>query len=239
MKILTLFLVISVASVAVSDPNLVLIHYDSYGGYGEAVLDAAFNIWPSATILPVLDDWPLFNNALTTGPYDIIVLENWNVNTDDCDWATLNTIYTTSDTRIFLSDWKLSSGGTGVQTLMNTMGASSAAPISGGVIPHYAWEPAHDICMGIADWNWMDPGLGILNNRLTVSDAFPVTGWSASPTAGEAAICVANDGRSVISGFTPAYAVESQAIWENILIFMWDGGSALQQGTWGSIKASF
>lgn len=238
MKYLILLLMLSLAPIAMSDPGLILVHYDFYSGYGDAVLIACDNLWPGSTVLPVYDDWPLFNTALTTGPYDIIVLENWWFNSDACDWATLLTIYNTSDTRIFLSDWRLSNGATGIQDLMHTMGASSAAPISGGVIPLYAWEPTHPICVGITDWGWQDPGLGVLNNRLTVSDAVPVTGWTASLTAGQAAICVANDDHNVISGFTPAYANEAVAIWENILEFMWET-SALEQTTWGAIKANF
>ena len=227
------------AAGALADPSLVLIHLDNYAGYGDAVLDACDNLWPGATILPVLaDDWATFNTALTTGPYDLIILENWNVNTDGCDWATLLNIYNTTDTRIFLSDWKLSSGATGVADLMNAMGVTGAVTI-GSVIPMYVWDAGHPICDGIGDWTWVDPGLGVLNNKLTVSDAIPVTGWTASVTAGEAAICVANDGYSVISGFTPAYANDAVGIWENILEFMAGGTGALQQSTWGAIKSSF
>jgi hypothetical protein len=69
------------------------------------------------------------------------------------------------------------------------------------------------------------------------SDADPVTGWTFSSQTGEAGICVANDGASVISGYTPGYAVMDVEIWTNILQFMADD-EALEGSTWGSIKAN-
>jgi hypothetical protein len=225
---------------AFADPSSILIHYDYSAPYGDAVVVAAQTLWPGATILPIVgDNWPAFNTALTTGTYDIIVLEDWYYNTDNCDWATLLTIYNTTDTRIFLSDWKLGSGSTGIQPLRTAMGVTGVSTISGSVIPHYAWEPAHAICDGISDWGWQDPGLGVLNNRLTVSTAVPVTGWTSGITAGQAGICVANDGFSIVSGYTPAYANSGLAIWTNILEFMANTSGALEQSTWGAIKAGF
>ncbi|MCK7506571.1 MAG: hypothetical protein MZV70_22595 [Desulfobacterales bacterium] len=61
-------------------------------------------------------------------------------------------------------------------------------PFGAPVVPHYAWSTGHPICAGISDWSWADPGLGILNCRFTVGTATPVTGWSSSPTAGQAGI---------------------------------------------------
>ncbi|MCD4702643.1 MAG: hypothetical protein K8S24_12385 [Candidatus Aegiribacteria sp.] len=238
MKLIGFLLLVSVTGICLADPGLVLVHYDIHGGYGTAVFDAITNVWPGSTVHSVEGaDWTTFNNALATNTYDVIILENWNASSDNCDWAALLNIYNMSDTRIFLSDWKLISGATGVQDLMIAMGVSGVTT-NGSILPHYAWEPMHMICDGISDWGQVDVGLGIDSNNLTHSSAVPVTGWTATATPGMAGICIASDGVSIISGYTPAYSNECVAIWENILEFM-GAPVALQQSTWGEIKSSF
>jgi hypothetical protein len=106
------------------------------------------------------------------------------------------------------------------------------------VIPHYAWNTSHPICDGISDWSWFDPGLGIVNGRVTVSTATPVTGWTSTPTAGQAGIVVCPDGSSIVSGFTVAYSTDAVDIWTNIIQFMY-GDVSLTPSTWGSIKTEF
>jgi hypothetical protein len=118
------------------------------------------------------------------------------------------------------------------------MGVSSVTTFGSPVVPHYAWDPSHQICTGISDWNWANPGLITLNCKFAVSDATPVSGWIASSAAGEAGICVANDGYSVISGYTLAYTAQSDDLWTNVYNFMWRD-TALSRDTWGGIKASF
>ncbi|MCK4806603.1 MAG: hypothetical protein KAT09_03105 [Candidatus Aegiribacteria sp.] len=238
MKLVALLLLVSVTGICVADPSLVLVHYDEFSGYGTAVLTAISNVWPGSTVLSVLgNDWTTFNDALAADTYDVIILENWYWSSDGCNWPLLLNIYTTTDTRIFLADWRLSFGATGVQDLMIAMGVSGVTT-NGSPLPHYAWEPAHEICVGISDWSQVDVGLSIYSNNLTHPSAVPVTGWAATATPGMAGICIASDGVSIISGYTPAYSTEGVAIWENILEFMGDG-LALQQSTWGEIKSSF
>lgn len=238
MKIALIALSLVICISFADDPTDILVHYENSVGYGENVINAINNLWPTVTIHAYCGDtWTSFNDALDTGTYDLIILENWYYNTDDCNWEKLCDLYNSSDVRIFLSDWKLSLGTTGVQTLMNYMGVSGATS-NGDVKTHYAWEVTHPICDGITDWSQENPGLGILSNNLTVSDAIPVTGWVSSPQSGQAGICVANDGSSIVSGYTPAYSVDGLAIWENILDFMWDP-TTLESTTWGDIKANF
>ncbi len=244
MKFLVCSLLVLIAVAGAQDPANVLIYYDESAGFGTASITAATNLWPSANI-ESYQGYPgaqqaAFNAALTGlgAGWDIVVIESWYANGDELYWGGVIDLYDTGAARIYASTWQWASGSAGQGTLANNMGVTGYADIAAPVIPHYAWEPAHPICDGIADWGWADPGLLTLNARLTVSDAVPITGWTASVTAGQAGICVANDGHSVISGYTPAYANESVAIWENILNFMW-GTSALQQSTWGEIKASF
>ena len=221
-------------------PQNILVYHDVQLGYGTAVTTAISNLWPSATVSAHNGNAASFNAALNSlSPnWDIVILECWYNNTNDIYWMGVNDLYDTGAAKIFASTWQWTSGSAGQMTLANNMGVSGVSNISSPVIPHYVWEAGHPIVDGVSDWNWVDPGLGILNARFTVSNATPVTGWTASPQSGQAGICVANDGSSVISGFTPAYASQGVAIWENILEFMW-GGTSLTRSTWGEIKSSF
>lgn len=169
MKLIGFLLLVAVTGICVADPGLVLVHYDIHGGYGTAVFDAINNVWPGCTVHSVEgDDWTTFNNALATNTYEVIILENWSAGSDNCDWAALLTIYNTTDTRIFLADWRLNSGATGVQDLIIAMGVSGVTT-NENILPHYAWEPSHVICAGISDWSQVDLGLGIVSNNLTHS----------------------------------------------------------------------
>jgi len=244
MKLTGLFLFILAVAAFAQPPSNILIYHDSYGGYGNGCVTAATTLWPSANVESYTGEpgsqQLAFNTALNGmgAGWDIIIIESWYANGNDLYWGGVNDLYDTGAARVFASTWQWSSGTSGQGTLANDMGVTGFANISSPVIPHYAWETTHAICDGISDWGWNDPGLGILNCRFTVSTATPVTGWSASPTTGQAGICVADDGYSVISGYTPAYANQSVAIWENILGFMW-GDTSLSRDTWAGIKSSF
>lgn len=236
--------VLLVAALSMAQPANILIYHDVSGGYGEAVVTAANNLWPSANIQAYTGQpggqQAAFNadlNSMGAG-WDIIVIESWYANGNDLYWGGVNDLYDTGAAKVFASTWQWTTGTAGQGALGNAMGISGFSGFGSPVIPHYCWDTGHPIADGITDWGWVDPGLGILNARFTVNDATPITGWTASSQTGQAAICVANDGSSVVSGFTPAYANENVAIWENILDFMWNG-SPLSRTTWGEIKTSF
>ncbi len=244
MKFVICSILVLTSVAGAQDPANILIYYDDSAGFGTGAITAANNLWPSANI-ESYNGQPggqqlAFNAALNGlgAGWDIIVIESWYANGNDLYWGGVNDLYDTGGAIIFASTWQWSTGTAGQGALGNAMGVSGFSGFGTPVIPHYAWEPAHPIADGISDWGWSDPGLITLNARLTVSDAVPVTGWTASSAAGQAGICVANDGQSVISGYTPAYANESVAIWENIFNFMW-GTTSLQHATWGAIKSSF
>ncbi len=225
------------------DPANILIYHDSFGSYGDIVDTAAQALWSSANIEAYTGEpgaqQVAFNTALDGGTdWDIVVLECWYANTNDINWASLLTHYNNGDFALYVSNWQWQSGTSGQAALGNAMGVSAFSGFGTPIVPHYAWETGHPICAGVSNWDWADPGLGILNCKFTVSDATPVTGWTASASTGQAGICVANDGRSIISGYTPAYSASGDVIWTNIYEFMWEG-SALERTTWGEIKASF
>lgn len=245
MRVVLLLVAIFAVGALAQGPDNVLIYHDIFGGYGDAVVTAAGNLWPTANIQSYTGEpgsqQLAFNTALSSlgDGWDIVVVESWYANGDDLYWGGLNDLYDTGAIKLFASTWQWSSGGSGQGALGNAMGVSGFATFGSPVISHYAWDAGHDICSGITDWSWNDPGLGVLNCRMTVSDATPITGWTASASAGEAGICVANDGNSVISGYNPSYANEGVAIWENIFTFMWGSSGALESDTWAGIKTSF
>lgn len=236
-----LMAVFAVAALA-QDPGNVLIYHDVYGGYGDTVDTAAQALWPSANVEAYTGQpggqQAAFNTALNGGTdWDIVVLECWYANTNDIDWAAIKTLYDAGDVILYVSNWQWA-GSSGQAALGNAMGVTTFSGFGSPVIPHYAWDAGHNICDGITDWGWADLSLGILNCRMTVSDATPVTGWTASETAGQAGICVANDDYSVISGYTLAYSAQADVLWTNIYSWMWRN-TALERDTWAGIKTSF
>jgi hypothetical protein len=123
--------------------------------------------------------------------------------------------------------------------LKTAMGITSASAVYMPPITHYVWDTGHQVFSGITDPSYADPGYGTGANRITVATATPISGWVSSPTAGQAAMCVAPDGESIISGyFASLNPTQAVPMWENILEFMWGVGS-LTPATWGSIKTEF
>ncbi len=242
MKFVLSLLVFFMAAGTFAEPTDILVYHEVQSGYGTAVIDAINILWPSVNLSAHTGGEAgmlAFNAELGAQNWDIIITECWYYDTDDLYWPGINDLYDTGAAAIYASCWEWNGGTSNQIGLANAMGVTGVSEISGGVIPHYAWEPTHPICDGISDWSWADPGLGVLNARFTVSDATPVTGWTSSPTSGEAGICVANDGISVISGFTAGYAIEDVAIWTNILEFMAGEPGSLESTTWGDIKTNF
>lgn len=235
-----LFALVLVAGLSFAqDPSNILVYYDYYAPTGDAVLTALSNLWPSAMVLPC-SGYPgamygNFNDALETGPWDIVIVESWYAANTDLNWAGLASYYTGGG-KLYASSWQWTGGQSVVATAMGVTGEVGLYDF----IPMYVWDSAHPIVQGITDWSQFDPGINVKNCSFTVGTATPVTGWSSSPTPGQAAICVAPDGYSVISGYTPAYATDGVAIWENILEFMWGStGPGLTPATWADIKTQF
>jgi hypothetical protein len=238
MKLVGLVTLIAAFGV-LAQPSDILIYADVELGYGTAVTTACGNLWPSANVHSYSGGTAgqtAFNTDLGAGGWDIVVIESWYYDSDYLNFMGINDIFDT--TPCFVACWEWGGGTSGQMTLANNMGVSAVTTISGSPIPHYAWDPTHPICVGISDWSWNNPGLGILNNRFTVSTATPVTGWTSTSSSGQAGICCVAGCTSVISGFTPAYANQAVPIWENILGYM-SGAPALERSTWGEIKTLF
>ena len=234
------FIAISII-IAVSfaqDPENILVGHDIIFGLGGDVLTAIGNLWPGAYLESYDGDYDGFNTAINGGTdWDIIVCEAHNC--DPCVvFASLEAYYN-SGGLLFYASWVMDIS-TSLNAAMGVSGATSiSGPGSGLYLDTYLWDTGHDIGVGITDWCCTDPGYGVLGHALTVSEAVPVTGWVPAETAGEAAICVTNDGASIISGYFPSLnPTQGVELWENILTFMWES-VGLVPSTWGSIKTQF
>jgi hypothetical protein len=241
MRFALFLIMLALAGAVVAQPSSVLVYNDTYGGYGDAVLTAIANVWPGATVDAFTGGTAgqqAFNTALSSGSYDVIIIECWYYDTDDLDWAAVDDLYDTGGgTLVYASSWEWATGTSGQMDLANSMGVYIVTP-DYNWSPHYVWDAGHPIVQGITDWTQSDPGINCKNGWMSVNNATPVTGWDPAPVAGMAGICVASDGHSVISGYGVAYANDGVNIWENILEFM-ASGMSLQESTWGAIKASF
>ena len=223
----------------------VLVYHDVADGYGDAILTAIDNLWPACTadIYTGLPEQSGFNNALMQGSWDVVILECWHAQTNGIDWYEVKDMYLNEEAEFFVYNWFWYGSSAGQFQLFQAMGIEDLA-VSSYNDSMGVCDPSHPIVQGISDWSQylIFPGGGgsvIRQIKFLCGNAYPVTGWYPShPTYEFGGICVAVDGKSIVSGFCPAYAVEAVAIWENILNFLWDG-SPLQQSTWGQIKADF
>jgi hypothetical protein len=240
MKLFFALLFVSVAVVAAQDPVNILIYSDSFGGYGDDVFTTVSALWPSANVMAYHDAYTgptAFNTDMNTygNNLDIVIMDCWCGFYSDFNWDVMTTLYNSGNVKFCAFCWKW---GSSPACLANAMGVSGFGDIT-TVIPHYSWDNTHPITAGITDWGWAEPGVGVKGSRMTVTNAIPVTGWLQTSAAGNAGLCVANDGRSVVSGYTLAFANQSAAIWNNVLNFIWNGTQPLQRDTWADIKTSF
>jgi hypothetical protein len=244
MKILGLLLVLAVGAALAQPPANILVYHDINNGYGDAVLTAIGNLWPGVNLESYTGQpggqQVQFNTAFNgTTDWDIVILECWFANTNTIDWPSITDAYDTNtgSAVFFVSNWQFNSGTNGQMALANKMGVTGPTDLM-SIMPHYLWDAGHPIGAGISDWSQVDPSIIRKGISWWWVAATPVTGWTPTETNGEAGICVAGDGSSVISGYAPAYSVEGLAIWTNILTFMW-GETSLERSTWGEIKTMF
>lgn len=238
MKGLLLCLAVASCAAFAQDPAVVTIEYDDYGGYGTAPLTAIANLWPACTIESFNGNPTGWADAIDSST-DIVIGDMHNYTLQDAlafsyitDWYNDPALGP-----IWYADWGMAN--TYSATLKAAMGISSASAVYMPPITHYVWDATHQVFDGITDPSYADPGYGTGANRITVSTATPISGWVSSPTAGQAAICVAPDGESIISGyFASLNPTQAVPMWENILMFMW-GEESLTPATWGSIKTEF
>lgn len=238
-RLLICLAVASCVAFAQTPPALITIEYDNYNGYGTAPLTAIANLWPSCTIESFNGNPSGWVDAIDSST-DIVIGDMHNYALmDDQRYSYLTDWY--NDPALgpmWYASWQMSNY-LYDDPLTAAMGITSSTAISMPPITHYAWDTSHQVFAGITDLSYADPGYNTGGHRITVGTATPISGWTSGVTAGQAAICVAPDGNSIISGYfaslNPTQAVD---MWENILQFMW-GESSLTPATWGSIKSEF
>lgn len=239
MKKLALLLILVVSLSFAADPENIIVKYDNYVGYGPQLLTALGNLWPDANVQAHEGNtWGAFGAALAGGDWDMVVVEAHNYyDFESAAMPHLLSYYNDGAGPLFYIDWNMGTAG----ALLNAMGVTGHSGISMPPVPMYTWDETHPITDGITDWTYSDPGYGTGARRLTVSDAVPITGWTAAEQAGQAGICIANDGYSIASGYFPSLKTTGAVeLWETILTFMWDAFQpdyTVVETSWGSIKA--
>ncbi len=236
----TAIILLTIAGMCLAqDPAIITIEYDQYGSFGTAPLTAISNLWPAATVESFNGNPDGWADAVDSST-DICIGDMHNYALQDAlAFEYLAAWYNDPALGpLYYNSWQMASYSYD-DALVAAMGITGASAVAMPPITHYLWDPASPIATGITDWSYGDPGYGTGANRLTVGTATPVTGWTSSPSAGQAALCVAPDGASIITGyFASLNSTQSVELWENILGFMWPTGG-LTPATWGYIKAEF
>jgi len=201
MKSLLICLAVASCAAFAQDPSLITIEYDDYNGFGTAPLTAIANLWPSCTIESFNGNPTGWADAIDSST-DILIGDCHNYAlTDAAAFSYITDWY--NDPALgpmWYASWQMASYSYD-DLLTAAMGITSASSISMPPITHYIWDASHQVFGGITDVSYSDPGYGTGANRLTVGTATPISGWTSGVTAGQAAMCVAPDGESIISGY--------------------------------------
>ncbi len=238
MKSILVLLALAMGVSFAQPPDVITIEYDEYGGFGTGPLTAIANLWPACTVEAFNGNPAGWADAVDSNT-DIAIGDMHNYALQDAaayfylkDWYEDPALGP-----MWYASWQMSQAYD--DALTAAMGITAASAVGMPPITHYVWEAAHPVFDGITDPSYGDPGYGTGANRITVGAATPISGWTSSPTAGQAAMCVATDGESIISGyFASLNPTQAVPLWENILEFMW-GDVGLTPASWGFIKAEF
>ncbi|HUV87897.1 MAG TPA: hypothetical protein VMX79_12390 [bacterium] len=232
--------VLVATSVLAADPSKIIVKYDVFSGYGEAVITALKAKWPTATITSYSGaTWPTFDSQLVSGTWDIVIVEAHNYPGTATQYQHMADWYNKKIGPLFYADWSMNNGNSSM--LVTAMGGSvpTSVPMTTPPAPHYAWATTHPICSGITNWTYGNPGYRVAGQRMPWTTAVPVTGWTTTQTPSQGGIMVAADKHSVISGYFPSLNTTQPAtLWSNILDFMW-GSSGVAPQSLGKVKALY
>jgi hypothetical protein len=241
--VILLALVCLIGTAVAVDPSKILIKRDTdSGNYIETAITA---LWPSCTQEVFLDaaGIPGFVAALGTGTYDLVVWDGFmqrSLNTTDYD--AMATWYTAHKGFAF-DDWGIRVGTPA--SMLTAMGCSYAGSYYTSLPAHYCWLTGDPYATGITGWTLATHGVskGTWGMDMTASSATPVTGWTATATAGKAALMRAGNGVGCVSGMF-WYTMDTQYVdlMKNILTDMWNGcrpDVKVAATSLGSIKAGY
>lgn len=224
-----------------TDPAKLIICWGEYGGYGQYLIPAAKAVFPGSQITSFPDtNITGFISALKNqGPWDMAVWAGLNYRSlSTSDYQAFADYYNSKKGPAFFNDWGMHYP---VEDPLHTaMGVSCTSRYTMPPRPHYGWVTTHPICSGITNWTFGNPGVGTAGHPLTTTTATAVTGWTTTPTTGQAGICYCTDKHSVISGYKVHCILDSPTkLWTNILNYMWDGYTGVEPSSLGKVKAMY
>jgi hypothetical protein len=184
----------------------------------------------------VVTDPDMFEFAIRTGQWDLIVLENYGSILTDAVLDALYNYYGSQGGRIIFSNYDLLSHG--AHALLGSMGVSVVNNYS-TPLPVYDWGAT-----ALFDAPNMVPDLTLFQNtcatdgtRLSVTTATAAAGYTASEQAGEAAVTINANQRIIVNAFIPGLVDQDAdsdgkndmiALYENEIFSMTGmGGAAL------------
>jgi len=245
-KLVVLLIVIAVAGAFAVDPTKILIRNDAE--VGSYIQNAVAALWPDCEVEVYTGSAgiPGFITALGTGTYDCVVWDGFmNRSLNASDYGAMLTWYTAHKSLAF-DDWGIRFGASSPSVNLTTaMGVTYAGSYYTSIAPHYCWDTSHPYAEGITDWTLATHGVskGTWGMDMLWSTADPVTGWTASETAGKGALFEAENGIGCVSGmFWYSMNTQYQDLMENILSFAWDGvrpDTRVVPTSLGNIKAAY
>lgn len=211
MKRAVRFLIMALAALsavpALASPSILVYDNSAHNLNARAALDSlslSYTVATSGT----------FNTLLGGSSWDLVVMDC--PSTTPPDWTPM-VDYVNGGGRAIMSFWDLDNdGGYGDAALPGAFDVSVNGSISS---PQevYAWETSHavfntpNVLGDLTNWQsdyWVDNG-----DRLNaINGAEALAGFTASATAGEAAVVLGNDGRTIYNGFLFDDLVDYQII---------------------------
>jgi thermitase len=148
------------------------------------------------------DDPYGFVTALTTQPWDLVIVSHNNYYAFGNNWEELEE-YVLEGGLLILSTFDIDGSHSESTTLWSTLGVqwSSDMPYPE---PVYRWMPTHPIFTfpnAIGDLTSYEDGYYDDGDHVTATTGIPIAGFTTSPTTGYAAIVVGNGGRTVLMSF--------------------------------------
>jgi hypothetical protein len=170
----------------------------------ESTLGPGFGVGHDALVaegytITEANDWTTFAGLLTSGDYDLVVVdEPANLLSGGADTAINN--YVASGGRVVMSYWNMDV----TASMWATFGIAGAVDFFSPMAVN-VWDAGSPVWAGIPGGvaigggasPWFDNG-----DTMTVgAGGTALGGFTAAPTAGQAAVVMANDGRTFVNGF--------------------------------------
>ncbi|HUT98215.1 MAG TPA: Ig-like domain-containing protein [bacterium] len=204
------------------DPDNIIVKYDT--AYGGSYLSSAISdLWPSCSATYYDGStWSTFISSLTGGDWDMCIVAAINYTSYTTSDYTALTNWYNDFAKLHYFDWY--AHGSYNDALETAMGVGNPTSMV-FTASHYCWDLGHAFTYGITSWTLDDHGWGlsVYHHRYPWTTAHPVTGWTATETAGQAGILEAENGMGVVTGLYESFigGGQEQQLWENVLTNYW------------------